>query len=206
MTVLLWTVAIIAGVLALFAARRSRTLRKELDQLKRDFYYANSRMKRVPEEIREAVQPLRLHLAKIAAGGAVPPALIRDGRLYQDVSAQEAQELLEGEGAQQPEGVVVVDVRTPREYAVRRVPGAKLIPFEELEKRYENEIPETADKIFVYCMAGERSRSACEFLGLRGYTNLYNIRDGLQAWQGPAEGEGQVQIVQIERRVATPAP
>ncbi len=206
MTVLLWTVAIIAGVLALFAARRSRTLRKELDQLKRDFYYANSRMKRVPEEIREAVQPLRLHLAKIAAGGAVPPALIRDGRLYQDVSAQEAQELLEGEGAQQPEGVVVVDVRTPREYAVRRVPGAKLIPFEELEKRYENEIPETADKIFVYCMAGERSRSACEFLGLKGYTNLYNIRDGLQAWKGSAEGEGQVQMVQIERRNATPAP
>ncbi len=206
MTAVLWAVAIIAGVLALFAARRSRTLRKELDQLKRDFYYANSRMKRVPEEIREVVQPLRLHLAKIAAGGTVPPPLILDGRLYQDVSAQEAQELLERERAQQPEGVVVVDVRTPREYAVRRVPGAKLIPFEELEKRYENEIPETADKIFVYCMAGERSRSACEFLGLKGYTNLYNIRDGLQAWKGSAEGEGQVQMVQIERRNATPAP
>jgi rhodanese-related sulfurtransferase len=47
-------------------------------------------------------------------------------------------------------------------------------------------------------MGGERSRSACDFLSRRGYPNLYNIREGLQGWQGNVEGEGEMRLVQIE--------
>ncbi|MEK6618226.1 MAG: rhodanese-like domain-containing protein [Nitrospirota bacterium] len=197
MGALLWACAVLGLAVALLAIRRFSKLAKDVARLKRDQYYAESRLKRIPEEIREAVEPLRLHLAKVATGGHVQPEMILTGRLYQDVSADEAQRAIEQEAGQKPGTVLLVDVRTPREYAVKRVVGAKLVPFEELETRYKSDIPETAEKVFVYCMGGERSRSACDFLSRRGYTNLYNVRDGIQAWRGPTEGEGELSLIQI---------
>ena len=206
MTVGLLVLAIVAVAVALLALRRSNKMQSELNQLKRDHYYTSSRLKRMSEEIREAVQPLRLQLAKVSTGGTVPRDMILRGQLYQDVTAAEVQRVLEQELPEQHEKVLLVDVRTPKEYAVRRVPGAKLVPFDELESRCKDEIPESAEKVFVYCMRGERSRSACDLLSQRGYTNLYNVQDGLQGWPGPTEGEGQVNLVRIERKDASAAP
>lgn len=204
MTAMLWVVAVVAIAAALFGVGRAMRLQRELNQLKRDHYYTNSRLKRLPEEIQEAVQPLRLQLAKVAMGGTVPRDMILRGQLYHNVTAAEAQRVLEGESREQPSKVLLVDVRTPKEYAVRRMPGAKLVPFDELESRCKDEIPESAEKVFVYCMGGQRSRSACDFLSQRGYTNLYNIQDGLQGWDGPTEGEGQFNLIRIQRKEATP--
>jgi len=195
---LLWAFAVLGVAVAWLAVRRFLKLTKDVAQLKRDQYDAESRLKRVPEEIREAVEPLRLHVAKIATGGRVHPEMILHGRLYQDVSADEAQRVMERAAGQTPGTVLLVDVQTPREYAVKRVVGAKLVPFEELEARYKSDIPETAEKVFVYCMGGERSRSACDFLSRRGYTNLYNVLDGIQAWRGAMEGEGELSLIQIQ--------
>ncbi|MES4787195.1 MAG: hypothetical protein C4294_16800, partial [Nitrospiraceae bacterium] len=72
--------------------------------------------------------------------------------------------------------------------------------FDELEARYKTEIPETMEKVFVYCAGGERSRLACDFLSRQGYTNLYNVQDGMQGWRGPTEGEGEIKFIQFERR------
>lgn len=198
---LLWAGAVLVVAVAWLAARRVSKLTREVAQLKRDQYYADGRLKRIPEEIREAVEPLRLHVARIAAGGRVHPEMILHGQLYQDISADEAQRVVERAAGQTPGTVLVVDVRTPREYAVKRVVGAKLVPFEDLETRYKRDIPETAEKVLVYCMGGERSRSACDFLSRRGYTNLYNIRDGIQAWRGAMEGEGELSLIQIRPRL-----
>ncbi len=205
MTAVLWGVVILAVAVALLAARRSVTLQQDLHQLKREQYETSSRVKRIPAEIREAVQPLRLHLAKVATGGTVPRDMILEGRLYTDVTAEEAQRVLDQDAARRPDKVFLVDVRTPKEYTIRRVSGARLVPFDELETRYRDEIPEGAEKVFVYCMGGERSRSVCDFLSLKGYTNLYNIRDGLQGWRGPTEGEGHVTFIEIDRRPASRA-
>lgn len=194
----LWALAVFSLAVALLAVRRAWKLAKEVEHLKREQYYTSSRLKRIPEEIREAVEPVRLHLAKLAAGGRVPPNMILEGRLYQDVTADEAQQVLEQEARHSTGKVLLVDVRTPREYAAKRVVGAKLVPFEELETRYKTDIPETAEKVFLYCMGGERSRSACDFLSRQGYTNLYYIREGLQGWRGPTEGDGTLNLVQIQ--------
>lgn len=202
MTAVFWGIAVLASIVGLFAIHRLIRLERELHQLKRDQYYTSSRLKRIPEEIKDAVQPMRLHLAKVAEGGVVPREMILDGRLYQDVAASDAQRMLEQESAQGANRVVFVDVRSPKEYATRRVPGAKLVPLDELDQRY-GEVPHSAEKVIVYCAAGERSRFACDFLSQRGYTNLYHIREGLQGWQGPIAGEAPVSLVQIDRKVAT---
>ena len=198
MDTILWVIAGLGLAAGLAAIRWAVKLARQVDQLKREKYYSDSRLKRVPEDIREAVEPLRHHLAKVAAGGSVSREMILEGRLFMDVSAEEAQAAIDQAGEGRTGKVLVVDVRTPKEYAVKRIPGAKLVPFEELDRRYREEIPEATEKIFVYCMGGERSRSACDFLSRRGYTNLYNIREGIQGWRGVTEGEGELRLVQIQ--------
>jgi rhodanese-related sulfurtransferase len=190
----LWVFSLGGLAVALYVWRRSSKLVKELNQLKRDHYYAESRLKRFPEEIREAVQPLRLQVSGLAVGKPISPELILSGRLYRDVSAEETLRII----GQKRSNNMVVDVRTPKEYAVTHMVGATLIPFEELEQRYRSEIPETAEKVFIYCASGERSRLACDFLSSKGYSNLYNIQDGMAAWRGPTEGEGRIAFIQLQ--------
>jgi rhodanese-related sulfurtransferase len=198
----LGTLGIVGGLaglaIALVVARRAARLSKELNQLKRDHYYTDGRVKRFSEEIHDVIEPLRLQLASLAKGVRVSSQMILDGRLFTDVTADDARQAIEEQEARKSGKVIVIDVRTPREYATRRVPGARLVPFEELETRYKTEIPESADQVFVYCMGGERSRSACTFLSRQGYTNLYNIKDGLQGWRGPVEGEGEFKMVHFQ--------
>jgi rhodanese-related sulfurtransferase len=195
----LWILSLGGLAVGLYVWRRSSKLMKELNQLKRDHYYAESRLKRFSEEIREAVQPLRLQVSGLAVGKPISPELILSGRLYRDVSAEETLRII-GQNGGQGSNNMVVDVRTPKEYAVTHMVGATLIPFEELEQRYRNEIPETAEKIFVYCASGERSRLACDFLSSKGYSNLYNIQDGMAAWRGPIEGEGRIAFIQLQSK------
>ena len=168
--------------------------------MKRAQYYSESRLKRVPEDIREAIQPLRWQVANLTSGKPVLPELIVTGRLYEDVTAEQAQRLIESGGGYQSDTLLVVDVRTPKEFAAKHVTNAKLVPFEELDKRYRTDIPDSREKILIYCSSGERSRLACDLLGRAGYTNLYNVRDGLQAWRGPTDGEGELTFIKLERR------
>jgi rhodanese-related sulfurtransferase len=196
-----WGIVSLAGIVAaVLALRRSFRLGSELKQLKRDHYYAENRLKRFSDEIREAVQPLRLHVAGLVAGKPVSPDLILSGKPYRDVSADETQRLIEQNGGQESGNVLVIDVRTPKEYAIKHAVGAKLVPFEELEQRYQDAIPETIAHVFVYCQGGERSRLACDFLSGKGYTNLSNVFDGIQAWRGPTEGEGEIKFVQLQAK------
>jgi rhodanese-related sulfurtransferase len=192
-----WLFAFLGLAVAAWSLRRCAALAKDLKQLKREQYYTETRMKRVPEEIREAVQPLRWQVANIVEGKPVARDSIVNGRLYVDISAEDSQRILEG-GNGMSERVVVVDVRTPREHAAKRVPGARLVPFEELDARYRSDIPDTADKVLVYCAAGDRSRLACDFLARQGYTNIYNVREGLQGWRGRTEGEGEMTFIKLE--------
>lgn len=195
-----WIVAAGGVALAVLALWRCRTFAKELQAFKRAQYYSESRLKRVPEDIREAVQPLRWQLANLTAGKPVLRELIVTGRPYIDVMAEEAQRLIENGGGYHSETLLVLDVRTPKEFAAKHVPNATLVPFEELDRRYRSEVPDTREKIVVYCSSGERSRLACDLLGRAGYTNLYNVQDGLQGWRGPTEGEGELTFIKLERR------
>ena len=200
MEAVLLIVALLGVVLAGMALWRCRAFAKDLQQLKRAQYYSESRLKRVPEDIREAIQPLRWQVANLTSGKPVLRELIVTGRLYADVTAEEAQRLIESSGGYQSDMLLVVDVRTPKEFAAKHVSNAKLVPFEELDKRYRTDVPDTREKIVVYCSSGERSRLACDLLGRAGYTNLYNVRDGLQAWRGPTDGEGELTFIKLERR------
>ncbi len=75
---------------------------------------------------------------------------------------------------------LLLDVRTLAEYQERHIEPSVLIPLQELEARYQ-ELPK--DKtILVICRSGNRSLKAIEILQKYGFTQLYNVQGGINAW------------------------
>ena len=80
-------------------------------------------------------------------------------------------------------GYIILDVRTPEEFAEKHIPGAINIPNETIGT---DEIPELPDKdqlILVYCRSGNRSKQASEKLVALGYTNIVEF-GGINDWPG----------------------
>jgi phage shock protein E len=76
-------------------------------------------------------------------------------------------------------GAFVLDVRQPDEYEAGHVPGAVLIPLDQLAERAE-EVP--ADRpVYVVCRSGSRSAVATDALLRAGY-DAANVAGGTLAW------------------------
>jgi len=75
---------------------------------------------------------------------------------------------------------VIVDVRDPWEADLGMLPGAALIPMEELPARL-GEIPRDRD-VVVYCHHGIRSAHAAGWLRSRGYPRVTSLAGGTDAW------------------------
>jgi adenylyltransferase/sulfurtransferase len=74
----------------------------------------------------------------------------------------------------------LIDVREPFEYEIASIDGAKLIPLGEIAERLdelEHERP-----IVVHCHSGKRSAQAVQLLLQRGFTEVYNLEGGIDAW------------------------
>jgi phage shock protein E len=79
------------------------------------------------------------------------------------------------------EAPVVIDVRTPEEYATGHVPGAVNIPFDQVAERIvEVDAPHG---VALYCMVGPRARKGESALLATGYASVFHLEGGLAAWQ-----------------------
>lgn len=72
-----------------------------------------------------------------------------------------------------PEEALIVDVRTPKEFQNKHVPGAINIPLNNVQDRID-EFGEKDSQIVVYCRSGNRSGKAQKILERAGYTNVKN--------------------------------
>lgn len=189
----------LVAVVALWMVWR---VRQEVTLLKRDRYYLDQKLKSVSPQLEAKIEPLRIQTALLAQGKPISNELIRTGRLYHDISAKEAGEYFLADFPNPH--CFWLDVRTDSEYAKQHIPGATLIPVEDLEMRYQSEVPSTVEKIFVYCASGDRSRLACDFLSRHEFGNVYHIKDGLQAWSGPMQGTGAGGLIQIVSKKQKP--
>ena len=77
------------------------------------------------------------------------------------------------------EGAYVLDVRQPDEYEAGHVPGAVLVPLDQLEARLE-EVPSDRP-LLVICKSGGRSAAAVQALTGAGY-DATNVAGGTMAW------------------------
>ncbi len=95
---------------------------------------------------------------------------------YRTISPEAAKTLLDN-GRE----LVLVDVRTAEEYAEKHIPGAILIPNEEIDGSRPEELPDLDATIIIYCRSGNRSKTASEKLIAMGYTDVRDL-GGINDW------------------------
>jgi rhodanese-related sulfurtransferase len=95
--------------------------------------------------------------------------------VYKTISVSDARALMESSS-----NVLVVDVRSPQEYAQGHLYGAINIPLSDLPLRIGG--LEKNRPILVYCRTGHRSAQASSILVNAGFTQIYNLEGGITAW------------------------
>ena len=75
---------------------------------------------------------------------------------------------------------VLMDVREQEELEMEWIPGATAMP---LSKFNPDNVPVMGTKKIIFiCQTGRRSSEAAERLLTRGLFDIYNVKDGLLAW------------------------
>jgi rhodanese-related sulfurtransferase len=99
-----------------------------------------------------------------------------------DASAEISQkEVLASIGTQQ--APLLLDVRTPEEYASGHVPGARNLPIDQLPAR-SGELAAYRDQpVVVYCERGPRGAKAAEDLTAAGFTSVRSLAGHMSAWR-----------------------
>ncbi len=77
---------------------------------------------------------------------------------------------------------VLIDCRTPEEYACVRIEGAELIPLGEIEQRADEIDADDETPVLVICHHGVRSRRAALALQQLGFPQARSIVGGIDLW------------------------
>ena len=87
--------------------------------------------------------------------------------VYENITAQEAKEIMDTQ-----EGYIILDTRAQEEFDEGHIPGAIVLPHDEVLEKAESVLPDKDQLILVYCRSGRRSKLAAEDLVTLGYTNI----------------------------------
>ena len=87
--------------------------------------------------------------------------------VYVNITAQQAKEIMDSRN-----DYILLDTRTQEEYDEGHIPGAILIPYDEITEKAESILPDKSQLLLVYCRSGRRSKLASEDLVKLGYTNI----------------------------------
>ena len=78
--------------------------------------------------------------------------------------------------------VIILDVRSPEEYAISHLEGSIMIDYDNFEKKDVIEIDKEAE-VIVYCSVGYRSERLGEKLQKMGFTDVKNLYGGIFDWK-----------------------
>ena len=123
-------------------------------------------------------------LASAVCAILFPPSFLRaqgavDG--YPNLSPVEARETI-AEGAGDPR-FVLLDVRTPREFAEERIAGAVMIDYLSPGFRDEMAKLDREKTYLVYCRTGNRSKGALKVMRELGFRNVLHLASGITKWK-----------------------
>lgn len=139
-------------------------------------------------------------LAALLAGCGSPEVM--DGsdivRSYTQISQDEAMRMM-----QEDDGHVIVDVRRQDEYDAGHIPGAILIPNEEIGTERPEALPDPDQIILIYCRSGNRSKQAAQKLFDMGYMNIYEF-GGINTWPGEIVKENAMESTPAESSAQKP--
>ena len=96
--------------------------------------------------------------------------------LYMNITAEQAKKIMDSE-----ENYIILDTRTQEEYDEGHIPGAIVIPYDEITEKAESKLLDKNQLILVYCRSGRRSKLAAAELVKLGYTNIREF-GGIVDW------------------------
>jgi rhodanese-related sulfurtransferase len=79
---------------------------------------------------------------------------------------------------------LILDVRTPAEFAKGHIPGAINIPHDELAGRVEELGVDRDAEVVVYCRSGRRAGVAESVLVESGFSNVHDLSGHWLGWSG----------------------
>ena len=107
-----------------------------------------------------------------------------DGGVYTNVSAEELNTMLKNKD------FVFINVHIP---FAGNIAGTDLsIPYDQIEQNLSQLPSDKNAKIILYCRSGRMSAIAAETLVKSGYTNVWNLKGGMEGWEQagyPLEGK-----------------
>lgn len=108
------------------------------------------------------------------------------------------------------ENIQILDVRTPGEFFGGHIKNALQADWND-EKEFERRLAfiDKSKPVYVYCLAGGRSAAAAAKMRKLGYSNVYELKGGTNAWRAankPLEGntnEKQMTIDELNTSINT---
>lgn len=100
-------------------------------------------------------------------------------KVFKDADVQEFEKITA------EKSVVILDVRTPQEFADGHIKDAVNIDVK-ADSFKDEALRQLSDKnqmIAVYCRSGRRSVTAANILSEEGYKNIVNLKGGILSWQ-----------------------
>jgi rhodanese-related sulfurtransferase len=106
-------------------------------------------------------------MPKNAVTGALPSSA--------DISNQQLRDLV-------AQGARLIDVRTAAEFESGHIEGAENVPVDGLTTAASSWDKTTP--VVLYCATGARSLNAFGYLKAQGFSHVYNLTQGIAAWDG----------------------
>jgi phage shock protein E len=79
--------------------------------------------------------------------------------------------------------VVILDVRTPAEFAAGHIAGATNLDFHDKDFQAKLEKLNKNQTYLVHCAVGGRSARAVKLMSQHEFKSVYDLKGGIQAWQ-----------------------
>jgi phage shock protein E len=99
---------------------------------------------------------------------------------FSDVESADATKLIQSR--QKSADFVILDVRTPEEFATGFITGAVNLDFKSAEFAGKLDGLDKSKTYLVYCRAGGRSAKAMTMMKEKGFKRVYNLRGGITEW------------------------
>ena len=108
-----------------------------------------------------------------------PKIMIKFNKNVKNVSGSEAAKLIK-----ENKDLVILDVRTKREYQSGHINGSKLMPVSEIASRISELEKFRGKPILVHCASGGRSPKAVRILLKNKFAPIYHMNHGLAGFTG----------------------
>ncbi|HEX7456552.1 MAG TPA: rhodanese-like domain-containing protein [Candidatus Nanoarchaeia archaeon] len=109
------------------------------------------------------------------------PDVRNQAQVIEDITPKEAHSLISDN--KESGDFVIVDLRTPDEYASGHIEGATNLDYYSDTFRDELENLDKNKTYLIHCQSGRRSSAALEIMKNLGFKKVYNMTGGMVEWQ-----------------------